>query len=123
MASGSPFENATMVGSIISIGGDDEEMRELMDSETLNRTLTEIIEGKSQLNTQMNGYLGLSSEENDTETAITPTDDTEDNSLAVLAKTVQSIEKSMGEKACSESTSNEGGTKDNIDPTLLESQV
>lgn len=123
MASGSILENAAMIGSIMSVGGDDEEMRELMDSETLNRTLTEIIEGKSQISAQMNGYSGLNSEETTPEMAVTPTDDAEDNSLAVFAKTVQSIERSMGEKACPEETNDDGEAKDNNDAALLESRV
>lgn len=126
MANGSILENATMIGSIMSVGGDDEEMRELMDSETLNRTLTEIIEGRSHLNIQMNGSHRADGEENDVESTDVPTGEAEEeeDSLAVIAKTVQSFEKSIGERDCPtpEAANNDGETKDN-ETALLESQV
>lgn len=97
MDHGKGLESATMVGSFMSVGGDDEEMRELMDSETLNRTLTEIIEGKSDTSAHLNGFLDLSpntdSESQNNETT------GEDDSLAVLEKTVQSFERSLEDKA------------------------
>ncbi|XP_029641770.1 EVI5-like protein isoform X2 [Octopus sinensis] len=98
MDHGKGLETATMVGSFMSVGGDDEEMRELMDSETLNRTLTEIIEGKSDTSAHLNGFLDLSPNNTDSESQNNETTG-EDDSLAVLEKTVQSFERSLEDKS------------------------
>ncbi|GAB1599351.1 EVI5-like protein isoform X1 [Argonauta hians] len=98
MDHGAGLESASMIGSFMSVGGDDEEMRELMDSETLNRTLTEIIEGKSDSSTHFNGYFDKSPNSTDSDLQNKePTD--EEDSLAVLEKTVQSFERSLEDKA------------------------